>query len=546
MKKILLIAPGINTKSFSSYTSRLHNKNVVTVPLHLATLAALTPDDFEVQIWDEAAQGLIDGETDLGVEYDLVGVTAYYNHLSRAKEIGRVFRKKGIPVIIGGAGATSEPESVRDIFDVLFLGEAELTWPQFLADFRTGSYAKQYGPPAEFPEMSSSPPPRWDSIAHLLKSNYRSGGVQVNRGCPFNCEFCSSWQTFGRKMRSKTIAQVIEEVKTLERLGLENILICTENFVGDPRYAKELLRALIPLNNSFAYPMRYFTELTITISRDEEMLRLLADANFVKLLIGIESPNIDSLKETRKRMNIHGDLVDQCMRIQSYGMLIQGSMIVGFDHDTTEIFDQQFEFLQAACIPVPKLNILTALKGTELYHRLLREGRLIDVHKTLEGMTVPIPDNRILTNVLPKKMTRAEMLSGYLSLIERVWDWKNFEARIIGFIDNVRYMPERNTSDDMSRSLADMRASIHQFPAANREVIDNIFSYTERRAPSRLWDVGSLVIVQCEEAARMPGLRVALENMISIERSLENDRAGLVEGNEVRSSGHHELAVLRT
>jgi radical SAM superfamily enzyme YgiQ (UPF0313 family) len=525
--RILLVSATIDF-AFSGWLSKtipdLAVQKVYTVPLHLATVAALTPDDIEVTLWDEAVQGEITENTDFGMEFDLVGVTAYSNHLSRAKKIGRVFRNKGIPVVIGGAGVTAEPETVRDDFDVLFLGEAEMTWPQFLADFKAGCYDKVYQA-TEFPDLSLSPAPRWDSIAHLLKSEYKTGGVQVNRGCPYDCEFCHVWIKFGRKIRSKPISQVLEEVATLERLGMKRIIFCTDNFVGDPRYAKALLRELIPLNNSFEYPLRYLTELTMIISRDEEMLQLLADANFAGLMIGLETPNKESLKETRKRQNIHGEMVDQCLKVSAYGMPIQGSLIVGFDHDTPEIFDQQFEFIQQARIIIPRLNILKAGRGTDLYSRMLREGRVMNIEKSFAGVTVSFPDDSFSSNIIPKKMTRVEMYAGYLSLLERVWDWKNFEERIIGFIDDIKRVPERKSDPRLSQAVASLKASIGKFPVVDSDVVEHVFSYAEQRVPSMVWDIGAMIVLQSFEAARLPVLRKALENQIRVEESLEATQA---------------------
>ena len=529
MTKILLVSATLDFE-FSGWLHKhvpsLTVQKAYTVPLHLATVAALTPDEYEVMIWDEAVQGQISEGTEFGTDFDLVGVTAYSNHLSRAKKIARIFRARGVTVVIGGAGVTAEPETVRDDFDVLFLGEAELTWPQFLVDFKNGCYDRVYQP-TSFPDLGTSPRPRWDSIAHLLSSGYKTGGVQVNRGCPYDCEFCHVWIKFGRKIRTKPIDQVMDEVAAFERLGMKRVIFCTDNFVGDPRYAKAVLRELILLNNSFEHPLRFITELTMNISRDEEMLQLLADANFAGLFIGIESPSVDSLKETRKRQNLHREnsMVDQCLKVQSYGMPIQGSMIVGFDHDTPDIFDQQFEFLQEACIAIPRLNILKAGKGTELYNRMFAEGRVMDVERSYAGMSVSFPDDSFSSNIIPKSMTRVEMYAGYLSLLERVWDWKNFEARMIGFIDNIKRMPERKPDDRLTQAYNSVRASIHQFPRVDRDVVENIFAYTERHAAPLLWDVGALVMLQCWESSRLPVLREALENQVRVEESLEESHS---------------------
>jgi radical SAM superfamily enzyme YgiQ (UPF0313 family) len=337
MKKILLVtsefkAPGWDVKNLPV----VQKKSLVT-PLHLATIAALTPEDIEVDLWDEAVHGWIDDATEFDKEFDLVGITSHALILQRVKEIAQVFRRRGIPVAIGGIDVSSSSGFFRNDADILFFGEAELTWPQFIADWKAGSYRKEYRE-VTFPDLALSPLPRWDSIADDIPS-YLAGTVQTSRGCPFACDYCQISFLYGRQMRYKPIDKVLEEVATLERLGLNSILFCDSNFIGNPGYAKDLLRELIPQNNSFAEPLRFQTDLTINVAKDDELLELLADANFNMLLIGIESPNKESLREINKLQNVRSDLVADCKKIMSYGIPIEASMIVGFDHDTPEIFD---------------------------------------------------------------------------------------------------------------------------------------------------------------------------------------------------------------
>ena len=529
--RILLVAPsfdGTNSRWLDqSFRYRDMEKampglipKVYTVPLHLATVAALTPDEFEVRIWDEAVLGPIESDTDVGGDYHLVGVTGYSNHLSRARKIAAIFRARNATVVIGGAGVSSEPDSCRQDFDAIFIGESENTWPKFLSDFKAGAFSPEYRETGSLP-LESSPRPRWDSIASTMAVSYQTGGIQVNRGCPFSCEFCDVWLIFGRKMRLKPVPQVLKELRALERFGMERVMFCSDNFVGDLKYAKELLNAVIPLNNSFAHPMRFFTELTLNINRDEEILRLLADSNFPGVFIGIESPNIESLKETRKRHNIHGALVDQCRKISSYGMYIMGSLIVGFDHDGPEIFDQQFEFVQEACIPIPRLNVLNAGKGTELRQRIIREGRLLDVEKSFDGMSAGIPGESFVTNIIPVKMTRVELFTGYLELIERVWDWQNFRSRVLGYLGSIERFPEIRPDHRILPRVLELRKTLKQFPPDARDAVEDIFTYQERIAPPMTGTVASLIALQLLEIARLPVMRRSIQRQIDLEEKLE-------------------------
>jgi len=492
-----------------------------TVPLHLATVAALTPEGHHVQIWDEAIHGPIDDETDLGMRYDLAGLTGYSCHLARAREVAASLRRRGLPVVIGGAGVTSEPETCRDQFDVLFIGEAEHTWPQFVKEFEQGRHASEYRA-TSFPDLSESPAPRWDSIADLLSTRYVTGGLQTNRGCPYTCEFCNVWIDFGRQIRSKPIGQVLDEMTTLQRLGVRRVLICTDNFVGHPKYAKALLREMIALNATFSRPLQFHTELTLNISRDAELLTLLSDASFAGLFIGIESANEESLKETRKRHNIQRGLVEQCRTIHSYGMPIQGSMILGFDHDTVDTFDDTFAFLQDACIVAPRLNLIKALASTDLRTRLEAEGRVLDRDAAFADLSQTDPVRAILSNVLPIGMTRVEMFTGYLRLLERIWDWNNFEARMFGFLRTVERPPSREPDPAALRAVAVMKAAFPRFPLVNMDVVERLIAYTEAHQPRLIERVCSLILLACGEVTRLPTMRAALEAHIERERRLED------------------------
>jgi radical SAM superfamily enzyme YgiQ (UPF0313 family) len=493
-----------------------HQKAYVA-PLHLATIAALTPADrYTVQIWDEAVQG--SAETLLDAGYDLVGITGYSTELERGLLIADAFRARGIPVVLGGAGITADPEAGRGRADAIFIGEAEETWPKFLADFEAGCIAETYKSATRL-DMALSPLPCWDSIAHLMAGSYKSASVQTNRGCPHDCEFCDVWIQFGRDIRCKPVHRIMDEIAALERIGMTRVLFATDNFIGNQKHAKEVLRALGPLNNSFRQPLAFTAEVTMLVARDAEMLRLMAEAHFTGVFIGIESTSLESLRETRKRQNMRGNLVEQIRRIQSYGMAVVGSMIVGFDSDEAEVFDTQLQFLQDACIPVPRLNVLRAYAGTDLYTRLAREGRLIDLRRTFPDD--PLSGMPMRSNVIFQRMSRAEVYAGYLRLMEGVWNWENFRARVIGFIDNLTNLPERPADERLTRIGESLRGVMHGIPGADVAIIDDIYDYTRRQMPSRLWNVATLVMMQCFEAARLPAARAALGRQIELEHRLE-------------------------
>ncbi len=522
MKKILLIAPGSDDSQKPQSSWMLHSnpflkRKAFTSPLHIATIAGLTPDDMEVDLWDEPVHGYIDKDTPFHKDYDLVGVTGYGLHFPRACKISRVFRDRGVPVAVGGAGVSSIPKLYRDHFDILFVGEAELTWPRFIEDFRRGEWKTEYRE-CELPDMALSPAPRWDSIATDMSASYLTGSVQVTRGCPFNCEFCDVWQIFGRKVRLKPVDLVVQELNTLQKLGVHSVMLCSDNFIGNAKYARELLRALIPVNQSYPAPLQFRTELTLTVARDQELLELLADTNFAGVLIGLESPNEASLKETRKNHNLRfGDLAENCRKILSYGIPIEGSLIVGFDNDTTDAFDLQFDFIQEACIPFPRIHMLKAIRGTDLWERLMKEGRVCEVDKRY-GNTNDI-DPQHSTNIIPKNMTRIQLLTGYMDLVERVFEWGAFEARMKRFIKGVKRKPQIKEHHNPLPDL--LEKSLHQMDEKTSQTIGNLLAYARKHAPFMLLHVAILSIRNLQEILAFPRLRDGILAQIEIEKQAE-------------------------
>jgi radical SAM superfamily enzyme YgiQ (UPF0313 family) len=520
-KKILLVSAGTESESIDwvdRHAKNIKHQPAYVAPLSIATVAGLTPDGYEVQLWDEAVQGPAERNLDAG--YDIVGITGYSDHLSRGLIVADAFRARGITVVLGGAGITAAPHKGKGHADSIIVGEAEATWPQFLRDFEAGRMAPIYRSPLT-DRIGDAPPPRWDSISDIMPDSYKSGSVETSRGCPFDCEFCDVWKKFGRKMRTKPVPQVLEEIKTLERIGMKRIYLATDNFIGAPKYAKDVLRALAPVNSKFRYPMSFMAELTLTLAQDTEMMELLAQANFTRVLIGLESTNEDSLKETRKRQNLRGDMIEKCRTIGSYGFSILGSLIVGFDNDGHGVFDDQAKFIQEALIPIPRLNILRALDGTDLYDRLRADGRLIDMEKTYSREEL-----RSLTlhsNLIFRKMLRSELYEGFLGLQERVWNWRNFEERTIGFIDNFSNLPHRAPDDRLEAVATQIQARMHELPEADGGVIDRVISHARARAPSYAWEIAADTMVLAYHAAQMPRMRKMLTRQVAIERRLEAD-----------------------
>jgi radical SAM superfamily enzyme YgiQ (UPF0313 family) len=453
MKNILLVNPLYELEIRWIANEQQMGVRADYFPLGLATVAALTPDHYRVDIWDELVRGRVE-DARLDREYDIVGVTSHRANFRRTYEIARYFQEKGSLTVVGGPGVSGAPDRARGQFDVMFIGECELIWPEFLKDWAAGDFKNEYRQ-IEKPDLAKSPPPRWDSITGDV-GYYAMGTVQTTRGCPFDCEFCDVIYLNGRAQRRKTNEQILHEVATLQRLGVQSVSFNDDNFTAAHKWAKDVLRDLIGLNNSFPEPLRFSTQLSVDVVTDEELLELLADANFYQFLVGIETPNKESLRETHKVQNLRGDLVEQVHKILSYGTVVRGGMIVGFDHDDKSIFNDQYSFIQECKFPSISLHMLNAPMGTRLWRRLQGERRVINAYGISDGST-----QRLFNNIIPKQMTRVELMEGFHDLYLRVFSWESFQERMIGFVDLVTRAPRVRQTVDRLEDLLRLGASLN-------------------------------------------------------------------------------------
>jgi radical SAM superfamily enzyme YgiQ (UPF0313 family) len=491
-------------------------KKAFVAPLSLATLAALTPPEHHIDIWDEAVHGMIDEDTEFERDYDLVGVGGYITSIFRAKEVARIFRDRGVPLVAGGAGATASPELYEEHFDALVLGESEIAWPQFLEAFLSGAGEGVFKD-TQTVDMASSPPPDWRNLAPALAPAYAVGGVQTTRGCPFICEFCNVWKVFGRKMRTKAVPQVVQEIETLYSHGVRVIDFCEDNFYGARKYCKEILAELIAFNARVDEPVHYYAEISINIARDEEVLELLSEAGFAGLFIGVESPNTDSLKETAKVQNLKGDLVETCLKIQSYGLPIEASMIVGFDHDDPSIFDLQYRFFEAANIALPRVRMLQARPGTDTFDKLMAEGRVLDGEALHEPGT--FFDNYLIPNILPHGMSRIELFERYVPLMEKTLDWDNFTSRMRGYLEGITYEPARGKPGAGPGGMPDeLRVYVESLDDHVRRNVLEILALTAERAPAQLHSVVTLIVRHSIEVGNLAATKESIARQIAFER----------------------------
>jgi radical SAM superfamily enzyme YgiQ (UPF0313 family) len=416
--RVYLVNPGLGKSFWSlSEATDITGKPGYIPNLAPPTLAALAPLDVEIEICDETVDTI-----DLDKKCDLVGITGYVSQGRRMIELAQMFRERGQLVAIGGPYASLSPERIRPYADILFTGEAELTWPAFLEDFRNGSYRDHYDQQQKI-DFALSPPPRMDL---LRNDRYTIGVIQTSRGCPFECEFCDVIVYLGRRIRHKAVDQIIAEAEALYEYGYRSIFLSDDNFTVHRKAATDILTALRDWNNKRPERMIFSTQLSIDIVRDPEVLTLCAEAGLNVAFVGIETPNKEALKEAKKRQNLKRDLQSSIREVQNHGICVQAGMIVGFDHDSTDAFREQFEFLQEANVPICSAGMLNAPAGTPLEKRLREDGRLVER---------PDFDHYSGTNIIPKLMSVEELQQGSRWLLNRLYHPAHFTDRVLGLCE---------------------------------------------------------------------------------------------------------------
>ena len=331
------------------------------------------------------------------------------------------FGNDGNDAIQGGNGTAAV--FGNDGNDVV-VGEAEEIVPGLAEDLERGQAKPTYQAP-ERPLLNLTPLP---DLSLIDLNNYSAMAIQYSRGCPFNCEFCDIIEIYGRKPRTKSGAQMIAEVEQLrERNWHGAVFIVDDNFIGNKVKVKEMLPELAAWNRRQQHPFMFYTEASMNLADDTELLEMMREARFSRVFLGIETPVEESLKEAQKLQNTRRSLMESVKRIQSYGMEVMAGFIVGFDSDPEEIFDRQVEFIQESAIPMAMVGLLSALPNTQLYRRLQREGRLIEDHSG---------DNMDLRLNFVPKMNPQKLIDGYRSILKRIYHPDAYYDRVRRYLDH--------------------------------------------------------------------------------------------------------------
>lgn len=408
--KIILISPQNRPAAMNFlYCMDIAGAKASHVPLGLATVAALTPSWVNVEIIDENVEQHI-----LRADVDAVGITGMLTQSERVFYLAREYKKAGKHVVIGGPITFDMRDECAKEADTVFIGEAELTWPRFIEDFANGTPEKIYEQKTPV-DMGLSPSPRYDLLKTML---YTTASIQATRGCPYRCDFCDIPVRYGNSPRSKGIGQVLEEIKAACGRGFDAILFADDNFIGDKTYAKELLRRIASLLSSL-WPRPYFyTQATINIADDEELLCLLQEAGFRRLLIGVETFNEASLLKLNKTHNTGRDIEASIRNILRHGITVWASMIFGIECRTRESFEGDVRrILDAGAVPI-HMGLLQAIPGTALYERAIKETRVMDLPSIFGSAALADPRVKKTTNLLHDILTEQQLNNGFAKALK--------------------------------------------------------------------------------------------------------------------------------
>jgi radical SAM superfamily enzyme YgiQ (UPF0313 family) len=381
--------------------ARFLNFQQITMPY----LAARVPPSWEVMHVDEEAE-----EIDWGVKVDVVGLTFHTPSAFHAYDLAKRFRSRGACVVMGGPHVTLLPEEARLYADVIFIGEAEGLWEEFLASYPTGSYLGMYQPTGA-PPLAHMPMARQE-LFH--RRDYTSGVLFATRGCPSQCDFCTVAVMYRHGLRKRPIAEVAAEYASFPG---KVIIFWDDNIAGDPAYAKELFRAIAP------YRKWWSSQASVHAGRDDQFLAAAAQSGCKQLFLGLESISQPSMAEVGKGFNRVEEYFQIIERIHAHGIAVQAGIVFGFDHDPPEIFQDTIDFLETAGVQNATFNLLTPFPGTPIFRKLAAEGRILTRNwRQYNGRDAVVYQ--------PKRMSVSELLAGFRYANERFYALPSMAKRL--------------------------------------------------------------------------------------------------------------------
>ena len=387
--------------------------------LALTILAALTGKEWKISIIDENVDAI-----DFSDLPDLVAISIMTPLAKRGYEIADAFRGKGVSVVLGGIHPTMMKDEAKTHADSVVMGEAEETWPLVLSDFKRGNLQPFYES-ANFCSLDKLAVPKRNLLNR--KGYFFTNTVQTTRGCPFDCVFCSVTSFYGRTYRVRPVENVISEIGQMEKGFL---FFVDDNIVGKPSYAKELFGALIPLK------IKWFSQASLSVVKDRELLNLAQRSGCKGLFIGFESLSQENLRAMGKSTNRVSEYKDAIRMLHDHGIGIQGSFIFGMDHDDSSVFSDVIRFIEKTHLEAVLFSVLTPFPGTRIYETLQRENRIIDRGWEKYDM------NHVVFR--PKKMTPEELQEGFNWAYRRLYGHRSILTRLFPFNRNSLFYGVQN------------------------------------------------------------------------------------------------------
>ncbi|MEN6529546.1 MAG: radical SAM protein [Anaerolineaceae bacterium] len=418
--RILMIYPEFPDTFWSfKHALKFINRKINNPPLGLMTISALLPREWEKRLIDTNIEKLNDRDIEWA---DMVFISAMDVQRTSVNQIIQQVKHLHKPLIAGGPLFTGSYDDFPEV-DTFILNEGEITLPLFLDDLQSQRPLQRVYATSEFADIQKTPLP---DLTIINMDQYDTMSIQLSRGCPFHCDFCNVTAMLGHVPRLKTVEQILAELDQLYQAGWRhNVFFVDDNFIGNKKFIKEeILPALIQWHKDKP-GFHYSTEASINLADDSELLDLMAEAGFVDVFIGIETPNEASLVECNKKQNSRRDLIQNIKVIQRHGIHVMAGFIVGFDEDPPDIFDQMISFIQESGIVTAMVGLLQAPAGTKLYSRLSDEGRIL---KEMSG------DNADGTTNIKTKLPAAILREGYFRIMKSIYSPELLYPRIKTFL----------------------------------------------------------------------------------------------------------------
>lgn len=439
--KALLVYPEFPDTYWSfRHALPFEGKRSAFPPLGLMTVSAMLPRTWERRLVDMNVESLWPEDIEWA---DIVMVSAMIVQRESLEKVVELCRSLGKKVVVGGPYVSTSSERMPDA-DHIFIGEAETTLPEFINDLELGIARKIYKAD-ERPSLLNTPVPDFSLVDMTA---YSAMNVQYSRGCPFQCEFCDIIEIYGRVPRTKPNENILAELDALKAAGWRGLVfIVDDNFIGNKKNVRLFMPDLVEWSRANDFPFSFITEASVNLADDEPLLKLMEDAGFRRVFLGIETPVEESLKEAQKGQNTRRDLLESVRKIQSYGMEVMAGFIVGFDSDPDNIFDLQINFIRESGIPLAMVGLLTALPDTQLWRRLDKEGRLIEM-STGNNTDCSL-------NFVPK-MDTTDLIEGYKTILRNIYSPREYYCRALDCLSRFhqnRIEPRQTTLSADVRAL---------------------------------------------------------------------------------------------